>query len=602
LYIGEGKNMFNSIRSRVIGATAGIVIIALLINTVVNYLIINKFNNRAVESSLTALTQSHTATITQWVSTQKGMIASLVPHVTDSDPVPLLKQIADAGHFMNVDIGYPDKRDISSDPSGIPEGYDPTSRPWYIQAVQAGKPLVINPYMDVTTKKLIVTVAAPRIENGTVLGVVEGDIRMDDVIANIRNIKPTPDSFGMLIAADGTIMAHPDDALTLKTLADIAPGLDSAALLKGGIVQTDMHGLVKLLKALPVGDSGWYTVVVMDKAEATAGMRSLLTASAICLLCLIVFAVLVVNFISQRALAPLNHIRVAMDNIASGNADLTQRLDASRNDEVAAIARAFNTFIATLSGVMVSIMQTSHAVRDASQEIALGNQDLSSRTESAAASLQQTSAAMEQISSTVSLTAEMAEQANEAIAQTAQAANEGGAAVKSVIHAIGDIESASGKIADITGVIESIAFQSNILALNASVEAARAGEMGKGFAVVAGEVRNLASRSTQAAQEIKVLIDSTLESIRVGSRQVAHTGKTMDHIVGGVKSVTTMMAEITNATREQQRGIQEINLAVTQLDAMVQQNAALVEESTTASAAVQGQARELADAVGQFRV
>lgn len=594
--------MFNSIRSRVIGATAGIVIIALLINTVVNYLIINKFNNRAVESSLTALTQSHTATITQWVSTQKGMIASLVPHVTDSDPVPLLKQIADAGHFMNLDIGYPDKRDISSDPSGIPEGYDPTSRPWYIQAVQAGKPLVINPYMDVTTKKLIVTVAAPRIENGTVLGVVEGDIRMDDVIANIRNIKPTPDSFGMLIAADGTIMAHPDDALTLKPLADIAPDLDSAALLKGGIVQTDMHGLVKLLKALPVGDSGWYTVVVMDKAEATAGMRSLLTASAICLLCLIVFAVLVVNFISQRALAPLNHIRVAMDNIASGNADLTQRLDASRNDEVAAIARAFNTFIATLSGVMVSIMQTSHAVRDASQEIALGNQDLSSRTESAAASLQQTSAAMEQISSTVSLTAETAEQANEAIAQTAQAANEGGAAVKSVIHAIGDIESASGKIADITGVIESIAFQSNILALNASVEAARAGEMGKGFAVVAGEVRNLASRSTQAAQEIKVLIDSTLESIRVGSRQVAHTGKTMDHIVGGVKSVTTMMAEITNATREQQRGIQEINLAVTQLDAMVQQNAALVEESTTASAAVQGQARELADAVGQFRV
>lgn len=595
--------MFSSIRSRVIGATACIVIFALVINTVVNYLIIEKFNNRAVESSLTALTQSHTATIAQWVNTQKNLVASLVPHVTESDPVPLLKQIAAAGQFMNVDIGYPDKRDISSDPSGIPEGYDPTSRPWYIQAVQAGKPLVINPYMDVTTKKLIVTVAAPRIENGAVLGVVEGDIRMDDVIANIRNIKPTPESFGMLIAADGTIMAHPDDAMTLKSLSDIAPGLNGKDLLTARTaVQTEINGEVKLLKALPVGDSGWYTVVVMDKAEATAGMRSLLKASAICLLCLIVFAVLVVNLISQRALAPLNRIRVAMENIASGNADLTQRLDASRNDEVAAIARAFNTFIATLSGVMASIMQASHAVRGASQEIALGNQDLSSRTESAAASLQQTSAAMEQISSTVSLTAETAEQANKAIAQTAQAANEGGVAVKSVINAIGDIESASGKIADITGVIESIAFQSNILALNASVEAARAGELGKGFAVVAGEVRNLASRSTQAAQEIKILIDSTLESIRVGSRQVAHTGKTMDHIVGGVTSVTTMMAEISNATREQQRGIQEINLAVTQLDAMVQQNAALVEESTTASAAVQGQARELADAVGQFRM
>lgn len=605
--------MFHSIRSKIMAVTTAIVIITLSANTIVNYLIINKFNNSAIENSLTALTKSHSATINQWINTKKSQITSLVSHVTDSDPVPLLKQTAEAGHFMNVDIGYPDKRNISSDPSDIPEGYDPTSRPWYISAVQAGKPLILKPYVDASIRsddgknqpqKLIVTVAAPHIaENGAVLGVVEGDIHMKDVVENIRSIQPTPGSFGMLIAGDGTILAHPDDTLTLTLLNDQLSEQDTKRLLEAnGSVQGEINGQVKLLHALPVGDSGWYVVVVMDKAEATAGVRSLLKASVFCLLCLIVFAAVVTNIMSKRSLKPLDTVRIAMEKIASGEADLTGRLDVSRRDEVAAIARAFNAFITALGKIMGSVLHSSQAVRHASHEITQGNQTLSAQTESAAASLQQTSAAIEQISSTISLMADTAEKVNQTIVGTEHSVSKGQEAITKMNHTFSDIEAASEKIANITSVIENIAFQSNILALNAAVEAAHAGESGKGFAVVATEVRELAQKSTQAAYDIKVLIDSTVNCIRLGSQQVTHTDETMKHIVNSVGTVSAMIGEITTATREQQFGIDEINQAVVQLDTMVQQNTVLAEESTATSATMEEQAEGLAIIVGKFKI
>lgn len=357
-----------------------------------------------------------------------------------------------------------------------------------------------------------------------------------------------------------------------------------------------------MLHALPVGDSGWYVVVVMDKAEATAGVRSLLKASIFCLLCLIVFAAVVTNIMSKRSLKPLDTVRIAMEKIASGEADLTGRLDVSRRDEVAAIARAFNAFITALGKIMGSVLHSSQAVRHASHEITQGNQTLSAQTESAAASLQQTSAAIEQISSTISLMADTAEKVNQTIVGTEHSVSKGQEAITKMNHTFSDIEAASEKIANITSVIENIAFQSNILALNAAVEAAHAGESGKGFAVVATEVRELAQKSTQAAYDIKVLIDSTVNCIRLGSQQVTHTDETIKHIVNSVSTVSAMIGEITTATREQQFGIDEINQAVVQLDTMVQQNTVLAEESTATSATMEEQAEGLAIIVGKFKI
>jgi methyl-accepting chemotaxis protein len=599
----EGYSMFNSIRSRILVATLAIVVIALCVNTFINYSISSSANSKAINSTLTSLAASHTATVTQWVESKVAQIDSLTTYVTDPNPIPLLTQVAVSGHFMNVDIGYPDKRDISSDPSGIPPGYDPTSRPWYIQAAAAKKAVITNPYLDVTTRKLIVTVAAPRIDNGELLGVVEGDINMDSVMENVRAIHPTRDSFGMLMDADGTIIAHPDEALTLKPIKDISPNLNLASLLQATApVQADISGRATYLVAMPVKGTSWYIVVAMDKAEATASMRSLLWTSTVSLFVLIVLAAIIVTLITRRSIGPLIRVREAMDSIAQGTEDLTQRLAVDGKDEVAQIASAFNRFVDKLAVVMKSIRSSSESVRIASEEIAAGNIDLSSRTESAAASLQQTSAALEQISSTVAQSASSSREANTAVLSAAQVAKRGGESVRGVIETITAIEAASEKIGNIIGVIDGIAFQTNILALNASVEAARAGEQGRGFAVVANEVRNLASRSAEAAKEIRMLINTTVASVSSGAQQVHQTGDTMQEIVSSVSSVTAIMAEINQAADEQMKGIAEINTAVAQLDSMVQQNAALVEESTTASAALTGQAGELAVAVNQFRL
>jgi methyl-accepting chemotaxis protein len=282
-----------------------------------------------------------------------------------------------------------------------------------------------------------------------------------------------------------------------------------------------------------------------------------------------------------------------MDAIGSGEGDLTKRLPVIGQDEVAQIARSFNTFIEKLTQVIRQIREISESVRLAANEIATGNAALSSRTEAAAASLQQTAASMEEITSTVTQAANAAKQADDTAVLASNVASRGGAVISEVVTTMAQIERASVKIAAIIGVIDGIAFQTNILALNAAVEAARAGEQGRGFAVVAGEVRGLAQRSAQAAKEIKVLVESTVSSVNSGSGQVRQAGETMTDIVSNVANVTTIITEITNASDEQTRGIQEVNRAVSQLDDMVQQNAALVEQASAAAHSLAERAQAL---------
>jgi len=260
-------------------------------------------------------------------------------------------------------------------------------------------------------------------------------------------------------------------------------------------------------------------------------------------------------------------------------------------------------FGAAIMGLVTSVaLKRLSSIRDAMDSIASDNLDLSDRTESAAASLQETAASVEEISATIANSTKSANEANVKAASAAATATAGGQVVNQAITMMMEIEHSSGKIGSIIGVIDGIAFQTNILALNAAVEAARAGEQGRGFAVVASEVRSLAARSAKAAKEIKILVGSTVSAVASGSDQVRSAGNTMDEIVGGVSNVSTIMAEITDAANEQTRGILEVNKAVAQLDRMVQQNAALVEQSAAAAAALQTQAVELAMAVGEFKL
>ncbi|KVO18243.1 chemotaxis protein [Burkholderia ubonensis] len=598
--------MFSSIRARIIAACVAIVAAALLASTLINYFIARSYNDDAIDRNLTSVASGHVVGIGDWVATKSRMIASLQDAALSPDPLPVYKQMAAAGGFTNVYAGYADKTFKFSDPTGIPADYDPTGRPWYKQAAQAGKPVVTPPYVDAGTGNLVVTFAVPIMRDGAVKGVVAADVAMNAVIANVKSIHPTPASFGMLIDSNGHVVAHPDSKLTLKPVNDVSTELGAIApasiVNASAPVEVEVGGAAKLVRALPVPGTDWYALVALDKSEATAGMRSLLTASLITLVVDIVIASLIVGAITATAFRRLSLVRQAMAAIGSGSGDLTQRLPADGGDEVTDIARSFNSFVDKLQEVMQQIRDASESVRTAANEIAAGNQDLSSRTEAAAASLEETAASMEEITATVGQSAAAAGQADQRAEAASKIASHGGVVVSDVVSTMEKIEEASGRIGDIIGVIDGIAFQTNILALNAAVEAARAGEQGRGFAVVAQEVRSLAQRSAQAAREVKVLVESTVASVEAGSGQVRQAGETMQEIVTNVANVTTIISEITHAANEQTRGIQEVNRAVTQLDEMVQQNAALVEQSTAAAAALQTQAHALAATVGQFKV
>ncbi|ALR78516.1 methyl-accepting chemotaxis protein [[Enterobacter] lignolyticus] len=594
--------MFRSIRTRIIAVSAGCLAIAMSLNTIINYHVTQR-NNFVIQNEILLNTRASNSTaIADWVNSKMTMIASLSSVALNDDPVPQFALIAKAGGFSNVYVGYASKTAKFSDATGVPADFDPTGRPWYQQVVHDDAPVVTAPYLDAGTGKLVVTFAVPVKENGTLKAVIAGDVTMDSVVANIREIHPTPNSSGLLLNNDGSIIAARDPALTLKSFGEALSGVEFSALAKGETEPGRLGGVDKILSATPVKGTHWLLVVALDEADATSGMAALLKASALCLIVLVVLGGVVVHLLVAAILKRLISIRNTMLAIGNGTNDLSQRLPETGKDEVAQIAQAFNLFSDKLAKVMLQLRDATTSVQTAAQEIAAGNHDLSTRTEKAASSLRETASAVEQITASVAQSSESATAASTQADEATQKASRGGEVVSSAINTMQDIEAASAKIGDIISVIDGIAFQTNILALNASVEAARAGEQGRGFAVVAGEVRNLASRSAQAAKEIKTLIDSTTQSVATGSRYVRLAGESMEEIVDNISSVSTIMREISIASSEQMLGIKEINHAVIHLDQMVQQNAELVVESAAAASALQGQAGDLATTAGHFRI
>ncbi len=341
--------------------------------------------------------------------------------------------------------------------------------------------------------------------------------------------------------------------------------------------------------------------VVHEAAERGHALFVSARALMIGLLAVALVGVVAFGIVLTRSITrPLGTAVEHAGRIAGG--DLTQPIHAQGHDETAELMRAMAAMQSALGGVVSQVRMGVDSVATASGQIATGNLDLSSRTEEQASSLQQTAASMEQMTAAVKQNADAARQANQLAASASEVAMRGGAVVDQVVATMEDISASSRKIAEIIGVIDGIAFQTNILALNAAVEAARAGEQGRGFAVVAGEVRNLAQRSAQAAREIKSLISDSVGKVEAGGAQVHDAGATMRDIVTQVRRVTDLIGEITSSTLEQSSGITQVNEAVTQLDQMTQQNAALVEQSAAAAENLRDQASRLAEAVAVFKV
>jgi methyl-accepting chemotaxis protein len=333
----------------------------------------------------------------------------------------------------------------------------------------------------------------------------------------------------------------------------------------------------------------------MDEARAALDARTATMAVLIAGAVVLGLAVLVpLTLFSVRSITQsLAQARELAERIAGG--DLSHEVRARQDDEIGSLINALRALVG-------QVQQAAGSISTASAEIATGNQDLSQRTEQTAASLQQTASSMEMLTGTVQQSAESSRQASGFAASAAEVAVRGGAVVAQVVDTMGEISDSSRRIGDITGVIDSIAFQTNILALNAAVEAARAGEQGRGFAVVASEVRSLAQRSAEAAKEIKELIGASAQRVEGGARLVAQAGETMTEIVGSVRKVSDIVAEITAAASEQAGSIGQVGESVNDLDRMTQQNAALVEQSAAASQSLREQAEQLARAVRRFKL
>ncbi len=330
-------------------------------------------------------------------------------------------------------------------------------------------------------------------------------------------------------------------------------------------------------------------------AYASAHVLMLSIAAAALLL-----GIFIAWFITRSITRPINQAVKVAQTVAAG--DLSSQIEVHSKDETGQLLQALKDMNESLVKIVGQVRTGTDTIATASSQIAAGNMDLSSRTEEQASSLEETASSMEELTSTVKQNAENARQANQLVVSTAEVAVKGGAVVAQVVDTMSSINASSKKIADIIGVIDGIAFQTNILALNAAVEAARAGEQGRGFAVVAAEVRNLAQRSAGAAKEIKSLIEDSVDKVDMGGKLVDEAGKTMDEIVNSVKRVTDIMSEIAAASQEQSAGIEQVNQAIAQMDEVTQQNAALVEEAAAASASLQDQADNLAQVVSVFRL
>ncbi len=441
-------------------------------------------------------------------------------------------------------------------------------------------------------------------------------------VSNPTGVGPLHDAWKKEIGAlnsggDALVKAHPADAALVdlvgkqkKLLADVVEIIDPIAQ---QLTDAKMDATAALAYAGQANDKldaaqANLTAILKSQQAGLAGIRaeiaksSMLASMARIALVGITLAVfLPLMWMTLRSICgPLDQAVAVATRIASG--DLGSRIVAEGRDEPARLIRALADMQTSLRNLVGQVRESSESIEVASSEVASGNTDLSQRTELAASHLQRTASSMDTLTATVRQSTDAAHTANQLATSAAAVAARGGQVVAQVVSTMDDINTSSKKIADIIGVIDGIAFQTNILALNAAVEAARAGEQGRGFAVVASEVRSLAQRSANAAREIKSLIGASVERVEVGGQLVTEAGGTMQGIVDGVHRVSDIIQEITRASAEQASGIGQVNVSVSELDQMTQQNAALVEESAAAAESLKEQARQLATIVQVFQL
>ncbi|SDL81455.1 methyl-accepting chemotaxis sensory transducer with Cache sensor [Franzmannia pantelleriensis] len=528
---------------------------------------------------------------------------------TEADLYALYSRFAEANPGLAyVYLGTADGGYVQWPEGNIGAGYDPRERPFYQAALSRPGDVVRTEayYFAADDATIISSVQTVEDDDGQVIGVQGVDVSLAGLMDMINEIEFGEQGYLVLLEENGTVLAHPGDpsagfqdveSLDDPSLAQLQALAHSGEALSQSIQHDGetYHATVYRSPAL-----GWSLIGLIPRHEMLAGANRLSWQLSLLGLLFLLLAILAAGAVARYLTAPIRQVSRQMQEIASGEADLTQRLAVKSRDEIGELATQFNRFTDNIHDVLLDVRHGSRTVREAATAISSGSEDLARRSEGAAANLQETSASMEQISSTVEHTAAASRQADELAQGAATAARESGSAVIRVVDLMQEIQTTSEQIAEIVTLIDDIAFQTNLLALNASVEAARAGQHGKGFAVVAEEVRLLARRSGEASRGIRGLIADSRDKVSRGSSEVRAAGEAVQGLVTNVERVAGMLGEISVAAGEQSDGVGQVNQAVSELDRMTQQNTQLVEASRAAAHRLTEQAERLAQRVGGF--